>query len=110
MFYIFPWLIFLPAFSPTQLLEPIFGFVNLFLVVEFTILNTPVFRRPTLWRRHSVQPNSSYNSPYDGFEGSYSQAFEGIDPREPDPVYVTLRDAARKRSDVTGTVESIEIN
>jgi hypothetical protein len=52
------------------------------------------FLDPVLRRQSSV--SCSYS--YDGYE-SYPQAFEGIDPREADPVYVTLRDAARKRSD-----------
>lgn len=50
------------------------------------------------WRRHSFRSLSSYES----FESSYIQALEHVDPREPDPVYVTLREAARKRSSSTG--------
>ena len=64
------------------------------------------FLDPVLRRQSSV--SCSYS--YDGYESyplgaeSYPQAFEGVDPREPDPVYVTLRDAARKRSD-SGTLK-----
>ena len=57
------------------------------------------FLDPVLRRQSSV--SCSYSC--DGYE-SYPQAFEGVDPREPDPVYVTLRDAARKRSD-SGTLK-----
>ena len=52
----------------------------------------------TVWRRHSVRSLHSASS----FEHYYPQAL-GLDPREPDPVYVTLREAARKRSD-TGSL------
>ena len=50
--------------------------------------------RPILWRRHSTVLNS-----YDSFEHNSYQyhKLKGlyIDPREPDPVYVTLREANR---------------
>ena len=65
-----------------------------FTLIPFLAIPTTTSNTSTVWRRHSVRSLHSYSS----FEHSYPQAL-GLDPREPDPVYVTLREAARKRSD-----------
>ena len=65
-----------------------------FTLIPFLAIPTTTTNTSTVWRRHSVRSLHSYSS----FEHSYPQAL-GLDPREPDPVYVTLREAARKRSD-----------
>ena len=70
--------------------------------MSYTCASSPFFPVvPLLWFLDPVlrrQSSVSCSYSYDGYE-SYPQAFEGVDPREADPVYVTLRDAARKRSD-----------
>ena len=80
--------------------KPQFVFVFVFVSPFLAPTTNNSVLRPTVWRRHSIRSLHSYDS----FEHSYPDAL-GVDPQEPDPVYVTLREAARKRSDSTGTVK-----